>query len=68
MILGVEGYKMVYGCIFYLEIRDDKIWIYCDGIEDGIVRELLVEGVFKDKIVLGFYIFEKCKIIDFVVC
>ena len=27
MILGVEGHKMVHGCILHLEIRDDKIWI-----------------------------------------
>ena len=68
MILGVEGHKMVHGCILHLEIRDDKIWIHRDGTEDGIARELLAEGVPKDKIVLGFYTPEKRKITDFAVC
>lgn len=68
MILGVEGHKMVHGCILHLEIRDDKIWIHRDGTEDGIPRELLAEGVPKDKIVLGFYTPEKRKITDFAVC
>ena len=38
------------------------------GGEDGIARELLGEGVPKDKIVLGFYAPEKRKITDFAVC
>ncbi|GGA02926.1 MULTISPECIES: XisI protein [unclassified Okeania] len=68
MIVGVEGHKMVHGCILHLEIIDDKIWIHRDGIEDGIAGELLAEGVPKDKIVLGFYTPEKRKITDFAVC
>ena len=51
MILGVEGHKMVHGCILHLEIKDDKIWIHRDGTEDGIAGELLAPGVPKEKIV-----------------
>ncbi|NEQ41179.1 MAG: XisI protein [Okeania sp. SIO3I5] len=68
MIMGVEGHKMVHGCIVHLEIIGDKIWIHRDGIEDGIAGELLAEGVPKDKIVLGFYHPETRKIGDFAVC
>ena len=68
MILGVEGHKMVHGCIVHLEIKDDKIWIHRDGTEDGMAGELLAAGVPKDKIVLGFYTPEKREITDFAVC
>ena len=68
MIMGVEGHKMVHGCIVHLEIIGDKIWIHRDGTEDGIARELLAEGVPKDKIVLGFYHPQTRELTDFAVC
>ena len=67
MIMGVEGHKMVHGCIVHMEIIEDKIWIHRDGTEDGVAGELLAEGVSQDKIVLGFYTPEKRKITDFAV-
>ncbi|NEO59054.1 MAG: XisI protein [Moorea sp. SIO4G2] len=36
-------------------IRDGKIWIHYDGIEDGITDELVASGVPKDRIVLAFH-------------
>ena len=36
-----------------MEIRDGKIWIQRDGIEDGIIPELLEAGIPKEQIVLG---------------
>lgn len=68
MIVGVEGHKMVHGCIIHLEIKDDKIWIHRDGTEDGMAGELLAAGVPKEKIVLGFYHPETREITDFAVC
>ncbi len=68
MILGVEGHKMVHGCIVHLEIRGDKIWIHRDGSEDGMAGELLAAGVPKEKIVLGFYTPDKRQITDLAVC
>ena len=38
-----------------MEIRDGKIWILTDNTEDGLASDLVVEGVPKDHIVLGFY-------------
>jgi len=39
----------------YLEIRGGKIWILTDNTEEGIATELVVKGIPKDSIVLGFY-------------
>ena len=52
---GWEDNRRVYGTITHAEIRDGKIWIHYDGIEDGITDELVAAGVPKDKIVLAFH-------------
>ncbi|MGD1864684.1 MAG: element excision factor XisI family protein [Phormidesmis sp.] len=36
-------------------MRDDKIWIHFDGIEDSITEELVEAGIPQDKIVLSFH-------------
>ncbi|HBE18585.1 MAG TPA: hypothetical protein DEG17_19330 [Cyanobacteria bacterium UBA11149] len=36
-------------------MRNDKIWIHYDGIEDGITNELVAAGVPKERIVLAFH-------------
>ncbi|NEO43628.1 MAG: XisI protein [Moorea sp. SIO4A3] len=45
----------IYGTIVHGSIRDSKIWIHYDGIEDGITDELVASGVPKDRIVLAFH-------------
>jgi len=52
---GWDGKKRVHGCLVHAEIRQGKIWIHYDGIEDGITDELVTAGVPKDKIVLAFH-------------
>lgn len=52
---GWEGHKRIHGAIVHVEIRDEKIWIHYDGIEDGITDELVAGGVPKDQIVLAFH-------------
>jgi hypothetical protein len=52
---GWENNRRVHGCIVHAEIRNDKIWIHYDGIEDGITDELVAAGVPKDHIVLAFH-------------
>ncbi|NEQ10871.1 MAG: XisI protein [Moorea sp. SIO4E2] len=42
-------------------IRDGKIWIHYDGIEDGITDELVASGVPKDRIVMAFHPPEICE-------
>lgn len=53
--LGWEDNIQVHGCLVHLQIIGDKIWIYRDGIEDGIANDLLSAGIPKEKIVLGFH-------------
>jgi XisI protein len=52
---GWNDQKRVHGMIVHAEIRDSKIWIHYDGIEDGITDELVAAGVPKDHIVLAFH-------------
>ena len=44
----------VHGCVVDLEIIDGKIWVQRDGTEDGMANELVLSGVPKDDIVIGF--------------
>lgn len=57
-LLMDEGWQdglRVHGCLVHVQIRDGKIWIQRDGIEDGITDELVAAGIPKDKIVLAFH-------------
>jgi hypothetical protein len=52
---GWNKQRRVHGIIVHAEIRDGKIWIHYDGLEDGITEELVAAGVPKDHIVLAFH-------------
>ncbi len=52
---GWENHHRVHGTIVHAEIREDKIWIHYDGIEEGITDELVAAGVPKESIVLAFH-------------
>jgi XisI protein len=52
---GWENERRVHGCLVHAEIRNDKIWVHYDGIEDGITCEMVAAGVPKNHIVLGFH-------------
>ncbi|NEO50668.1 MAG: XisI protein [Moorea sp. SIO4G2] len=52
---GWNGKKRVHGVVTHVEIRQSKLWIHYDGIEDGITDELVAAGVPKDHIVLAFH-------------
>jgi ketopantoate reductase len=57
-MLMQEGWyqkQRFHGAIIHAEIRDDKIWIHYDGVEDGITDELVAAGVPKENIVLAFH-------------
>ena len=55
MDLGWDRSGRVHDVVFHLRIKEGKIWIEWDGIEQGITQELLEAGVLKEDIVLGFY-------------
>lgn len=46
--------KRVHGCVFHVDIINDKIWVQDDWTEYGIARELMDRGVPKTDIVLAF--------------
>lgn len=52
---GWEQNCRVYGTIVHAEIRNGKIWMHYDGIEDSVTEELVAAGVPKDRIVLAFH-------------
>jgi XisI protein len=51
---GWEKTHRIHGTIVHAEIRNNKIWIHYDGIEDSITEELVATGIPKDHIVLAF--------------
>ncbi|MCP4347146.1 MAG: XisI protein [Desulfobacterales bacterium] len=42
------------GTTVYLRLRQGKIWVEEDWLEDGIVKDLVAAGVPREDIVLGF--------------
>ncbi|MEZ4662353.1 MAG: element excision factor XisI family protein [Caldilineaceae bacterium] len=44
----------VRGNLIYITLHNDKVYIEYDGIEQGIVHELIKRGVPEEKIVLAF--------------
>jgi hypothetical protein len=52
--LGWSDKKYTHDCIINIELINNKIWIQCDGTEEGIATSLLEAGVPNDDIVLGF--------------
>lgn len=67
MLVGRDGIRRVHGCLVHVDIIDGKIWIQRDGTEQGIARELLLAGVPKEDIVLGFRSPEARQITEFAV-
>ena len=67
MEVGWLEHRRIYGNIIHCEIKNDKIWMYHDGTEDGIVDFFLENGVPKTDIVLGFRAPEMRQYTDFAV-
>jgi hypothetical protein len=52
---GWDRAQRIHGIIVHAEIRNDKIWMHYDGIEESITEELVAAGVPKDRITLSFH-------------
>ena len=52
---GWDNQRRIHACLVHVEIRNDKIWIHYDGIEDGITEELIAAGIPHEQIVLAFH-------------
>lgn len=55
MGVGWDRTGRVHDVVLHLRIKDDKIWVEWDGIEQGITQDLLQAGVLEEDIMLGFY-------------
>ncbi len=53
--VGWLNNRRIYGCIFHIDIKNEKIWIQHDGTEIGTAVELAESGIPKEDIVLGFH-------------
>lgn len=51
---GWQNKKRHHSCLIHVEIIEGKVWIQCDNTEDGIANDLVVAGIPKQEIVLGF--------------
>jgi hypothetical protein len=52
---GWDNQRRIHACLVHVEIRNEKIWIHYDGIEDGITEELIAAGILREQIVLAFH-------------
>jgi hypothetical protein len=53
--IDFDGERYKSRLLAQLEIRDNKIWILTDNTEAGVAADLVMEGVSKKQIVLGYY-------------
>lgn len=53
--VGWDRVKRVHGALIHIDIISGKIWIQRDGTEHGIARELVMAGIPREQIVLGFH-------------
>lgn len=67
MDIGWDKTGRVHAVVFHLRIRNGKIWVEWDGIEDGISQELLDAGIPKEDIVLAFYRPERRSLTEFAI-
>ncbi len=54
MQVGWDRGRRVRGNLIYITLYDEKIYIEYDGIECGIHKDLLANGIPEEKIVLSF--------------
>jgi hypothetical protein len=53
--VGWDGPRRVHGAVIHIDIIDGRVWIQHDGTESGVAEELVLAGVPRDAIVLGFH-------------
>lgn len=53
--LGWRQDHRIKGNIVHIRLRNGKIWIEEDGLEEGIATDLLEAGIGKEEIVLAFH-------------
>jgi hypothetical protein len=54
VLTGWQSTRRVHGVLVDVELKDEKVWIHYDGIEEGVTKQLLAAGVPREHIVLAF--------------
>jgi hypothetical protein len=67
MNVGWDNKKRVHGSLVHIDIIDGKLWIQRDGLEHGVVTELLEAGIPKDRIVMAYRSIETRRLMEFAV-
>lgn len=49
-----RSFHHIHGSVLHIDIRDGKVWIQYDGMEDSIAEELVEAGIPHEHIVLAF--------------
>lgn len=65
MHVGWDGVRRVHGSVVHIDIIDGKIWIQYDGTTRSVAEDLLVAGVPREDIILGFHPAELRQYTDF---
>lgn len=51
---GWDRGRRVRGNLIYITLRDGKVWIEYDGMEQGITQDLITAGIAPERIMLAF--------------
>ncbi|WP_026736024.1 XisI protein [Fischerella sp. PCC 9605] len=54
MQVGWDRGRRIRGNLIYVTLHDGKVWIEYDGMEAGIIEDLIARGIPEDNIVLAF--------------
>jgi XisI protein len=54
MQVGWDRGRRVRGNLIYVTLREGKVWIEYDGMEQGITQDLIAAGIPQERIVLAF--------------
>jgi len=54
MQVGWERGRRVRGNLIYVTLKDNRVWIEYDGMEQGITDDLIAAGIPSERIVLAF--------------
>jgi len=52
--VGWDRNRRVRGLLLYITLADEKVWIEYDGMEHGIVDDLIEQGLSEELIVLAY--------------
>ena len=52
--VGWQNDRRIYGLLFHLDIKNEKVWLQLNTTDDDISEDLIRRGIPKEDIVLGF--------------